>query len=202
MNFASRTVAHLSFVFITFLLSSSIANSQTDNKEINDILVRLRKEQQQAEWSYEKLMKNADTVVIATFDSQRKIDMKLKDETGFADSDSTEVFESTLNVLTPIKGKIGEKQIKIRHLKWDGNTVVLVNYSFFDFKKRMARDLVVIDDKGISYIEGKDDQAKEIDGVKIVRPEYLLFLRKQKDGTYVSASNQRFAGKSARIINR
>jgi len=36
----------------------------------------------------------------------------------------------------------------------------------------------------------------------VIKPEYMLFLRAQKDGKYIPVSGQRFAGLSFRIINK
>jgi len=197
-QFPKQAVGCLLIVaLIVSLTNDKSAQSFENEDDILKIFEYFEKEREAANWPYDKLVKNADTIVIATFESQRKMDFNMK-AMGYGDKDTTECIGSKLNILAVLKGDPKAKQIEIMHLKWKPSVFVLGNSSFMSFQSRMPLPnvmSVVLDGKVTGYATVSGDKPY------VVTPEYLLFLRRQKDGSYAPASGQRYAGKSSRMIN-
>ena len=124
-------------------------------------------------WPYEKLMKEADLVVVAAFESAEDT----ADVPTHPEMKRTEWFvgrTSTLEVRGILKGKPAE-QIKIRHF-------------------RLNKDKVGHIPNGPDLVEFRNgDTTIKIKGymeAQYGRVEYLLFLKSRKDGRYDPVSGE------------
>lgn len=132
------------------------------------------------DWPYEKLFKEADLVVIA---AALKTEVT-KDKPPKHDWPYEMVGQNTsFKVLHVLKGKTANKQIQILHFKF-GELKKDANPNNFEDR--------VIQDGPIFVTFRTEPVSISVNGKKTiaVAPQYLLFLRKMKDGRYELVSGQ------------
>ncbi|WP_020470537.1 hypothetical protein [Zavarzinella formosa] len=128
-------------------------------------------------WPYERLFKEADLVVIAVPVSEKKTNDRFGEPQEEHLQLKVEGVQTKFEVRHILKGKADGKHIKMLH---------------FQFAKPEKNEIVVIEDgpmfvairlKGLTVQENKDT-------LYLPPPEYLLFLRRQKDGRYEPVSGR------------
>ena len=194
----SQILQHTVGCLVMVLMLSVVTSASAQSAE--ELLEQLGEEQRElekeADWPYERLAQNADTIVIATFESQRTVD---RDSLGieFGDDRTTEGVVSLLNIVAVLKGESDAEQIEVMHLRWKRPVIVLGDISFLDFQSRMSVPTIVqvVTDGHIDQVAASGLEPT------IITPEYLLFLQQQEDGRFKPVSGDRFAGRSSRIIN-
>ncbi len=117
-------------------------------------------------WPYEKLMQQANVVVIGTAVSSVDSDEKSKE--GFLG------VNTTFDVKGMLKGKVDGKQIKLLHYRIEGGNLQLPNGPL----------LVTFRTTGLVVTSKRGGQTT------LEPPEYLLFLKSRKDGRYEAVSGQ------------
>jgi hypothetical protein len=129
-------------------------------------------------WPYEKLMKEADLVVIAKpTKSEASADEPPKHQWQYEFVGQNTTFD----VKYTLKGKLDEKQIKVLHFKWGKLK------TGFDPKDPFSH---IIDDGPLLVAFDIKDA-----------PEYLLFLKKMNDGRYEPVSGKIDPRLSARLLS-
>ena len=124
-------------------------------------------------WSYEQLFKEADLIVIAVPVGEEKADDAFGEHPWGLDVVG---MNTAFEVRYALKGKAGGKQIKMLHFRFDPPKDKL---------------LVVEDGPGFVAVRPKSLRVREGDKVlNMPAPEYLLFLRRLKDGRYEPVSGK------------
>ena len=127
-------------------------------------------------YSYERLFAEADLVVFAT---AQKTEETADQLAGYGNFSSDKVSykyvgqNSTFKVKYSLKGEAQVEQIKILHFKYVGTEGIVGN----------APALVAFRTEPVTVTAGNVQ-------TKLPIPEYLLFLRRMKDGRYEAVSGQ------------
>jgi hypothetical protein len=130
-------------------------------------------------WEYERLFKEADLVVIARAESTADDDSRLK--TGWDAKFLGRV--TTFKVQSALKGK-ADGALKVLHYKLEDGVSIINGPLLVAFRSKARR------------IAGKGKAVME------AAPEYLLFLKRGKDGRYEPVSGQIDPALSVREIHR
>jgi hypothetical protein len=122
------------------------------------------------DWPYDKLMKEADLVVVATAVKT----VETKDEMGDPAWKKRRFIgqDTTLEVITALKGKVDEKRIKVLHFKLPHGDFIINGPLFFDFR---AKPLEI---------------RLKTANITLGSPDYLLYLKRMKDGRYEPVSGR------------
>ncbi len=118
------------------------------------------------DWPYEKLLRQADVVVIGKAVSS--VDSGEKSKEGFLG------VNTTFDVKGVFKGKVDGKQVKLLHYRIKGGNMQRPNGPL----------LVTFRTTGLVITSKKGDKTM------LSPPEYLLFLKSKKDGRYEVVSGQ------------
>ena len=145
-------------------------------------------------WSYDRLFKEADLVVIARAASSRPCKDNWSER--FFEQDRFQGLEATFEVASTLKGQVPET-FKLLHFKYkpdetpynDGPGLV----SFLS--RSLSIDVREAGDPGSSGLEPVRKRM-------VSAPEYLLFLKKRKDGRYEAISGQMDPDVSVRTLFR
>jgi hypothetical protein len=137
-------------------------------------------------WSYEQLFETADVIVLAVPVGSEKAPDAFDVEHSWP-LDVVGV-NTTFQVRHTLKGKVDGRQVKMLH---------------FRFVEPPKRKFVVIEDgPGFVAIRSTSLRVKEGDSVlDLPAPEYLLFLRRLKDGRYEPVSGRVDPRFSVREVN-
>ena len=120
-------------------------------------------------WAYEKLLKEADLVVIATVKSTVATDDRLKENPW---KEKFLGLNTTFSVKAIVKGKIEGDSIKVLHYKLEEGVRIVNGPLLVTFRANSM------------LLEGKTKRAE------LGPPEYLLFLKLRKDGRYEPVTGQ------------
>ena len=127
-------------------------------------------------WNYDKLLKEADLVVLAVAVRTEKADYEPPDHSWPRELVAQ---NTTLKVRGTLKGKAEGENIKVLHFK------------FGEYKKGFEHDGIF---DGPNFVEFRVGPVTKGTGKekRIITPaqEYLLFLKKTKDGRYEPVSGQ------------
>lgn len=145
------------------------------------------------DWPYDRLLKNADVVVIARPVSS----VECKDEWNerFFDGSRFQSLETTFEVASTLKGKSPES-LKLLHFRYNRETTVyedgpgLISFLTKPRSTKVKKRGEVLGEL-VPLVASKSS-----------RPEYLLFLRLRKDGRYEAISGQMDSNLSARTVNQ
>lgn len=129
-------------------------------------------------WPYEKLFKNADLVVLATAVSSEKCSDEFTDHPWPLEFVGVNTVMDVKHIL---KGKIDGKNITVLHFKFGEPR-----------KGKKPEDAKIIFDGPLFVAFRTKPVTIKVDGenVRIPKPEYMLFLKKLKDGRYEAVSGK------------
>ncbi len=143
-------------------------------------------------WPYEKLFEKADLVVIA---EAGKAEAALDEPPG-----STWAYEfagqvTTLKVNHALKGKLKDKEIRVLHFK------------FGKLKKDVKPDsleaMLITDGPMLVAFRTEPVTVTDGEGKKVIDvPEYMLFLKRMKDGRYEPVSGRIDPAQSVREVGK
>ena len=169
------------FMIILFLCSTGYARTLPD-------------------WPYEKLMDHADVVVIAEVVNAKEVDYDFSKDSTFGPllKDGTLgplirpniVAEiTTLKVIHSLKGDCDDV-VKVLHFRWKHDEPFENGPDFVEFNS---------DRRAVRVI---DDSVKVIELERISAPQYLLFLKRTREGErlYVAVSGQFDPRLSVRLV--
>jgi hypothetical protein len=124
------------------------------------------------DWSYKRLVKKADLVVIATVIASEKSSDSFTHQSWPLKFTG---LNTTFKVKLVMKGKVKGKQIKVLHYKFQEqkkSVLIIDGPLFVTFRTRAITKIV----------EGQK--------TLVPRPDYLLFLKRRKDGRYEPVSGK------------
>jgi hypothetical protein len=123
------------------------------------------------DWSYKKLFERSDLVVVAKAVSTSEAGKKIKEKAPHRD---LQAVLTTFKVVHVIKGKFSEKKLVVVHYRVHPKKELLVANGphLVEFHAKCLE---------ISYPGGK---------TSLPPPDYMLFLKKRKDGRYECVTGQ------------
>lgn len=126
-------------------------------------------------WDYARLFKEADLIVIAAPVAEEKADDPFGEENHWG----LDIvgMNTTFEVKHTLKGKADGKQIKMLHFRFD---------------PPKDKGLLIVED-GPEFVAVRHKSLRVREGDKVLdlpAPEYLLFLRRLKDGRYEPVSGK------------
>jgi hypothetical protein len=129
-------------------------------------------------WPYEKLFKNAELVVLATAVSSEKCSDEFTDHPWPLEFVGV---NTTMEIKHVLKGKT------------DGKKITVLHFRFGDAKKGIKAEDARIIFNGPHFVDFRTKPVTikiEGENVRVPKPEYMLFLKKLKDGRYEAVSGK------------
>ncbi len=127
-------------------------------------------------WPYDKLLKEADLVVFATAVKTEAADDKPPEHSWAYEFTAQ---NTTFKVKHALKGKVEGEPIKVRHYKF-GELKKGVDPKSLDAILIVDGPMLVAFRTGAVIVKAKGDEQNTV----LPTPEYLLFLKRLKDGRY------------------
>lgn len=143
-------------------------------------------------WPYDRLLENADVVVIARAITTDKSADKWNEQ--FFDGARFQGLETTLEVVSTLKGKPPEP-LKLLHFQYKPEATVYDDGPGLVVFLNKPRQTAV--DKHVD----RSGELRPLSASRSSHPEYLLFLKLRKDGRYEAVSGQTDPNLSARSVN-